>query len=86
MKWLELLKSAMPGEGAEGTSIQYLYGYVPPNLPGTGYNILNTRKFQLCKQLSEIIQGAIAFKNVAQYVNEQTVSLCVALVSLRPWF
>ena len=41
----------------------------------TGYNILNTRKLQFCKQPSEIIQGQIAFKNTVQCVNKQTVVL-----------
>ena len=34
--------------------------------PKTGYNILNARKVQFCKQPFEIIQGEIAFKNTIQ--------------------
>ena len=41
----------------------------------TGYNILNARKLQLCKQPFEIIQGQVAFKNTVQCVNKQTVVL-----------
>ena len=41
----------------------------------TGYNILNARKLQFCKQPFEIIQGQIAFKNTVQCVNKQTVVL-----------
>ena len=33
----------------------------------TGYNISNARKLQFCKQLFEIIQGQIAFKNTVRY-------------------
>ena len=41
----------------------------------TGYNISNARKHQFCKQPFEIIQGQIAFKNMVQCVNKQTVVL-----------
>ena len=40
-----------------------------------GYNILNARKLQFCKQPFEISQGQIAFKNTVQCVNKQTVVL-----------
>ena len=44
----------------------------------TGYNISNARKLQFCKQPFEIIQGQIAFKNMVQCVNKQTVVLFAA--------
>ena len=40
-----------------------------------GYNISNAPKLQFCKQPFEIIQGQIAFKNMVQCVNKQTVVL-----------
>ena len=42
------------------------------------YNISNARKLQFCKQLFEIIQGEIAFKNTVQYINEQTAATSTA--------
>ena len=41
----------------------------------TGYNISNARKLHFCKQSFESIQGQIAFKNMVQCVNKQTVVL-----------
>ena len=41
----------------------------------TGYNISNARKLHFCKQPFESIQGQIAFKNMVQCVNKQTVVL-----------
>ena len=40
-----------------------------------GYNISNARKLHFCKQLFETIQGQIAFKNMVQCINKQTVVL-----------
>ena len=40
-----------------------------------GYNISKARKLQFYKQLFEIIQGQIAFKNTVQCINKQTVAL-----------
>ena len=41
----------------------------------TGYNISNVPELHFCNQPFEIIQGQIAFKNIVQCVNKQTVVL-----------